>query len=60
MFGKKRANESEARERPHPYKPGFGHASYCQVLLPSGIHCGRRETDPIHVVDPNSPWRRST
>lgn len=38
-------------ERPHPYKPGYGHTSYCQALLPSGIHCGRKEIDPIHVVD---------
>ena len=38
-------------ERPHPYKPGYGHTSYCQALLPSGIHCGRKEIDQIHVVD---------
>jgi hypothetical protein len=59
VFGRKRDDRSANDERPHPYKPGFCHASYCQAMLPSGIHCGRRETDPIHTVDPRNPWRRS-
>jgi hypothetical protein len=58
MFGRKGPDPREADERPHPYKPGFGHASYCQALLPSGLHCGRKEVDPIHIVDPNNPLRR--
>jgi hypothetical protein len=56
MFGTKR-HDPRADERPHAYKPGFGHASYCLALLPSGIHCGRKEIDPIHVVDPRNPFR---
>ena len=58
MFGKKRADPRASDERPHPYKAGFGHASYCVALLPSGIHCGRQAVDPIHIVDPNNPLRR--
>jgi hypothetical protein len=57
VFGKKSTRERDPDERPHPYRPGFGHASYCQAILPSGIHCGRREVDPIHVVDPRNPYR---
>jgi hypothetical protein len=57
VFGKTRSDPRDRDERPHPYKPGFGHASYCQALLPSGIHCGRKEVDPIHVVDPRNPYR---
>jgi len=56
MFGK-RADSRSADERPHVYKPGFGHASYCLALLPSGLHCGRKEVDPIHTVDPRNPFR---
>jgi hypothetical protein len=45
-------------EQPHPYRSGFGHASYCIAVMPSGIHCGRRETDAVHIVDPRNPLRR--
>lgn len=58
MFGKKSVDRSDSDERLHPYKPGYGHASYCLALLPSGLHCGRKEVDPIHVVDPRNPLRR--
>jgi hypothetical protein len=58
VFGKKRSDPRDSDERPHVYKPGFGHVSYCQALLPSGIHCGRKEVDPIHIVDPRNPFGR--
>jgi len=51
VFGKKSSDPRDRDERPHPYKPGYGHVSYCQALLPSGLHCGRKEVDPIHTVD---------
>lgn len=57
VFGKRAADQRSGDERPHPYKPGFGHASYCLALLPSGIHCGRKEVDPVHIVDPRNPLR---
>lgn len=58
MFGRKTGGQRPADEQAHPYKSGFGHTSYCVAMLPSGIHCGRRETDPIHIVDPENPLRR--
>ncbi len=58
-FGRKGADPGNADERPHGYKPGFGHASYCLALLPSGIHCGRKEMDPIHTVDDRNAIRNA-
>jgi hypothetical protein len=58
VFGKKRNERPGTEERPHPYKPGYGHASYCLALLPTGLHCGRKEVDPIHIVDERNPLRR--
>jgi hypothetical protein len=58
VFGKKRSDRPESEERPHPYKPGYGHARYCLALLPTGLHCGRKEVDPIHIVDERNPLRR--
>ena len=55
MFGRKSAGRDQ--ERPHPYKPGYGHTSYCLALMPNGIHCGRKEVDPVHIVDPRNPFR---
>jgi hypothetical protein len=59
MFARKTVDPRLADERPHGYKPGFGHASYCQALLPSGIHCGRKEVDPIHTVDGRNAFRNA-
>ena len=56
MFGRKDSSRNDD-ERPHAYKPGFGHASYCLALLPSGLHCGRKAVDPVHVVDARNPYR---
>jgi hypothetical protein len=58
VFGKKRIERPGTEERPHPYKPGYGHASYCLALLPTGLHCGRKEVDSIHIVDERNPLRR--
>jgi hypothetical protein len=58
VFGKKRNERPGTEERPHPYKPGYGHASYCLALLPTGLHCGRKEVDSIHIVDERYPLRR--
>jgi hypothetical protein len=59
MFARKGADLRDLDQRPHGYKPGFGHASYCQALLPSGIHCGRKEVDPIHTVDGRNAFRNA-
>ena len=58
MWRKKEDASRSLDERLHVYKPGFGHASYCLALLPSGLHCGRREIDPVHIVDPRNRLRR--
>jgi hypothetical protein len=58
-FGRKVADPRKADDRPHGYKPGFGYTSYCLALLPSGIHCGRHEMDPIHTVDDRSAFRNT-
>jgi hypothetical protein len=55
MFGRKTLPLET--ERQHVYKPGFGHSSYCLALLPSGLHCGRKQVDPVHIVDPRTPVR---
>jgi hypothetical protein len=59
MFARKSADPRDADQRPHGYKPGFGHSSYCLALLPSGIHCGRKEVDPIHTVDGRNDFRNA-
>ena len=59
MFGRKTADPRIADERAHVYRPGFGHASYCLAILPSGIHCGRKEVDPIHTVHDRYAYRNA-